>query len=102
MVGGGTFSLFWDEPVSFLLDYLNHRVQGLGYGGSSAPLWVKISDLAPLLMLNIGAFIWTAVGLRGWRPVRTRTGMLWFGYVAVWAMPIVAAVATLLVVWPVY
>jgi hypothetical protein len=104
MVLGGTWDLFWDEPVAFLRAYLGHDVSGLGFGlgESSAPLGQKVRDLLPVLVRNMVVLGWVFLGLYGaWSGPRTSTRRS-AARIAVWAAPVVAALVTLLVLYPVY
>ncbi len=102
MAVGGTWDLFWDEPVGFVRAYLSHDVGNLGVGDKSAPLPERLDQLGHDVRSNWLALVWTLVGLRGcWLGRRGSVGR--FGAcVVVWATPIVAALATLLVQWPVW
>jgi hypothetical protein len=104
MAAGGTLDLLWDEPVAFLHAYLTGDVKGLGFGlgETSAPLSVRLSELGDHLLINVFAFSWALLGLRTvWSRGHGSTGRRVLR-VGVWAAPMLAAFATLLVQYPIH
>lgn len=104
MAVGGTLDLFWDEPMAFIHAYLTGDVKGLGYGlgGTSAPLSARLGEVGDHLLINAFAFSWALLGLgairsRGDGSIGRRALR-----VGVWAAPMLAALATLLVQYPIY
>ena len=103
MAVSGTLNLFWDEPVEFLHAYLTHNVKDLGFGlgETSAPLAEKLRGLLAQVLNNALVFGCALLGLAGlWSGTQGSVGRT--ARLAVWLTPIVAALGTLLVLYPIY
>jgi hypothetical protein len=97
----GTLQLFWQEPVGFLLAYVNHDVKDLGPGMLSAPMSTKAGALLLVLADHATLFLWAYLGLRGVVVASRGRGRATAAAAVVWVLPLAAAVVTLLVVWPI-
>jgi hypothetical protein len=100
MVAFGTLDSFLAEPVAFITTYLGTGNEPASEYGVST--WDRLVPVARIVGQHLGAFLWTIPGLVAiWELRATASPRLRVMGVAVLTGPSLAALATLLVVYPI-